>query len=235
MRAARIFERLSAIGAAAQATVPGVYAWGVTVVPPAWTRNASATPKVAAVVALLMLGAGVAGERRWGGRARIVSLWGFVAAAAVAWCTAPAGSSSSRIDGPHGLAGMLGWALFAFASAAPALPARSEGEPAIDEAPLAPREGVGRSDVGYVAGGGFLAAIVEIVGWQTPSAERALLLRLVAIVAGLSLIGVAAQIALLRHQPRAAPARWRRLRRAMAALVALAILVFGGLLFLTLD
>lgn len=245
MRGARIFERLSAIGAAAQATVPGVYAWGVTVAPPAWSRSASTTPKVAAAVALLMLGAGAVGERRWGGRARIASLWGFVLASALTWCVAPAGLNPSRIDAPRGLAGMLAWALFAFASATPALSARSEAEQAVDDAPLAPRDRIARGDLAYVAGGAVLAALVQMVGWQvvgwqmvgwrSASAERALLLRLVAVVAGLALVGVATQIALLRHEPRASPAGSRRLRRAMAALVTLVIMLVGGLLFLTVD
>src|ERR1700722_9461866 len=108
MRPAEVFHRLSAMGAAAQASVPGLYAWGVTVAPVAWSRGASAVAKVAAVAALAALAGGVAAERRWGTRARIIALWGFVLACALAWSAAPTPLGPLRIDAPRGLAGMLG-------------------------------------------------------------------------------------------------------------------------------
>jgi hypothetical protein len=235
MRAASVFERLSSMGAAAQASVPGVYAWGVTVAPCAWARGASLVGKVAAIVALLMLGAGMLGERRWGGRARAVLLWGFVVACAAVWSAAPAGLNPLRMDAPRGLAGMLAWALFAFACATPALPPSMEGERANDDAPLAPRQKLRPGDAAYVAGGGLLAAILQVGGWTIPGGERALLVRFVALAAGLAVIGATTELALSRHLPRVVPSRSRRLRRAMTALVALGILVLGGLLLFALD
>ena len=123
-----IFQRLSAVGAAAQASVPGVYAWGVTVAPAAWARGASALAKVAAISAIAALLGGVVGERLVGGKVRVVSFWGFVLACALAWSAAPTALAPLRIDAPRGAAGMIGWALFALASAAPALQGRREKE-----------------------------------------------------------------------------------------------------------
>src|SRR5271165_7131310 len=121
MRAAGLFERLSSWGAAAQASVPGAYAWGVTVAPAAWSRGGSSFARAASLVAIAALGAGVVGERRWGWRARIASLWTFILACALTWSAVPLALAPLRMDVPRGVAGMIGWALFAMASAAPAL------------------------------------------------------------------------------------------------------------------
>jgi hypothetical protein len=252
MRAEGLVRRLSAIGPAAQASVPGVYAWGVTVAPAVWSRadflamlhggdpqrglfqallGGPTVAKLAALLAVSALAGGVVGERRWGGRARFFSLWGFVLASALAWSAVPASLGPLRIDAPQGIAGMLGWALFALASAAPALEGRRAEARVVDERPLVPRKTFTRGDAGYVAGGAIIAAVLQIIGWRVASAERALLVRFVALAAGLAVIGAATDVALARHVPRVRRSRRRRLRGAMALLVAIAILALAGLLF----
>ena len=235
MRADGLLERLSAVGAAAQASVPGVYAWGVTVAPGAWARGASGLAKAGAVAALLMLAVGVVGEPRWVGRARAVSLWGFVVACAVSWCAAPAGLSPLRMDASRGLAGVLGWAIFAFVSAAPALRAPDGDERNADAPPNVAAQRSTRSDVIYVTVGALLAGVLQGAGWRIAGVERALLGRFIALAVGLAVIGASTEIALQRHAPRATPSDTRRLRRALVALVALAILALAGLLNLALD
>jgi hypothetical protein len=243
MRAGDVLERLAAAGAAAQTMVPGVYAWGVTVAPAAWAHGSSGLTRAAAAVAPVALGWGVVGERRWGGRAQLASFWGFVLASAVVWSTAPSGLSPARMDGPRGLAGMLGWALFAFASAGPAiraLPAKVHEEDPVTAAPpltapLAPPPRVARGDAAYAAAGASMAAVLQTVGWRVAGAERALLVRFVALAAGLTVIGAATEVALARHGPRAIASPSRRLRRALAALVALSLLALAGLLLLASD
>jgi hypothetical protein len=233
MRPGELFQRLSAMGAAAQASVPGLYAWGVTVAPVAWSRGASAVAKVAAILALLILAAGVAAERRWEHRARVAALWGFVLACALAWSAAPAALAPLRIDAPRGLAGMLGWALFALASAAPALQARrADARIVIDEPELSPRRGLRRGDAAYVAFGAAAAVLLQLFGWRVTTAERALLVRLVALAAGLGLIGAAVDVALARHVPRVVRSSQRRLRRGMATFIVLALLGLTGALFM---
>jgi hypothetical protein len=233
MRVAGVFERLSVMGAAAQASVPGLYAWGVTVAPAAWARGASAVAKVAAVVALLALAAGVFGERRWGGRARFAALWGFVLASALTWSAAPAALGPLRIDAPRGIAGMIGWALFALASAAPSLEGRREGARIVEEPALSPRKGLARGDAAYVAGGALLAAALQVVGWRVASAERALLVRFVALAAGLAVLGASTEVALARHAARQTSSHRKRLRAAMAMLVVLTLLAATGALFVS--
>jgi len=229
--AASVLERLSALGAAAQATVPGVYAWGVTVAPAAWAHGSSAVAKVASILALLALAAGVVGEKRWGGTARVASLWGFVLACALAWSATPAAFAPLRIDAPRGVAGMIGWGLFALASAAPALQGRREEERITDEQPLRPRKGLARGDALYLAFGALAAGLLQLFGWHVATPERALLVRFVGLAAGLGIIGATTEIALTRHRKRVARPTMRRLRRAMFLLVALGLLGMTGLLF----
>ena len=237
-----VLGRLAAAGAAAQTMVPGLYAWGVTVAPAAWARGSSVLAKAVALGALVALGCGVIGERRLGAWVRIASLWGFVLASAVVWSICPAGLGPAHVDGARGLAGMLGWALFAFASAAPALRVEAPEEgpegvaaPAarIPPGTLARREAGG--DGAYVAAGAATAAALQTVGWRVAGAERALLVRFVALAAALAIIGAATEIALARRAPRAISSPARRISRASAALVALALLGVAGLLLLTSD
>jgi hypothetical protein len=231
MRAEGVFQRLSAVGAAAQAFVPGVYAWGVTVAPAAWSRGAPVLAKLAAVTALVALFGGVLGERLWHGWARVVSLWGFVLASALAWSAAPAALGPLRIDSPRGVAGMIGWALFAFASAAPALQGRREEERLVEGSELTPRKTLARGDAAYVTGGAVIAAALQLIGWRAATAERALLVRFVALAAGLAVIGAATEISLARHAARVKRSSGHRMRRSMAVLVALALLGLTGVLF----
>jgi hypothetical protein len=186
---------------------------------------------MAAIAAVLALVGGVLGERVWEGRARIVSLWGFVLSSALAWSAAPAALGPLRIDAPRGIAGMIGWALLAFASAAPALQGRREEQRLVEGSELVPRKMPARGDAAFVTGGALVAAALQVIGWRAASAERELLVRFVALAAGLAFIGAAAEVALARHSPRVKRSRSRRLRRSMALLVVLALLGLTGVLF----
>jgi hypothetical protein len=198
-------------------------------------ETARVVARVSAVAALLALAGGIAGERVWGGRARALSLWGFVLASALVWSAARVALAPLRIDAPRGVAGMLGWALFALASAAPALQGRREEERLVDEEPLAPRKGLARGDAVYVVGGALLAAALQVVGWRVATPERALLVRFVALAAGIAVVGAVTDVALARHVPRVQRSRARRLRRAMVALVVLALLGLTGVIFALRD
>ena len=235
MNAAGLFGKLSAFGVAAQASVPGVYAWGVTVAPVAFGPGGPVFAKVAAILAVLALGAGVAGERRWPGAAKLVSFWGFVVASALCWSVASAGLGPLRIDAHRGLAGLLAWALYAFASAAPSL-ATADRAPLLAlsevqanrDGPRAPRPGSRGKDVAYIGGAAVLAAMLQSVGWRIADPERALLVRFVALASGLAVIGAATDIALSCGATRAVLPNARRFRRALAALVALGLLALVG-------
>jgi hypothetical protein len=234
VRTLRLLDRVSAMSAAAQASVPAVYAWGVTVAPAAWSRGAPLLAKLAATGALVAVAIAVAGERRWGARSRILALWGFVLASAVAWSAAPAALGPLRVDAPRAMAGMLGWALFALSFAAPTISAREAlppgEEPADSDPPLAPRRVLARGDALYVGGGALFAVWLQGIGWQVSTTERAILVRIVSLAAGIALLAVSTQVALARHVPRVRGRPAARLRRAMPPLVALGLLALSGLL-----
>src|SRR5690349_13924289 len=105
--APRLLTRISALGSAAQAAVPGLYAWAVTVAPAAWPRSAPLAAKCAAVAGLLALAAGVFTEPRFGARARYISVWGLVLTSALVWITTPNALGPLKLDAPRGIAGMI--------------------------------------------------------------------------------------------------------------------------------
>ena len=174
MRAAGLLERLSASGRPRRRACRACYAWGVTVAPVAWARGSLVVRPGSRPLTAIMApseweswrsGAGV-------GRARLASLWGFVLASALAWSAAPAALAPLRIDAPRGVAGMIGWALFAFASAAPALQARREAAPRRARRRPRPRQGAGRGRRRIRGSGGLLAAAFQLFGWRVASPER---------------------------------------------------------------
>jgi hypothetical protein len=236
--ARHLLDRVLARGAGSQAAIAGTYAWAVTVAPILWDHGRPPIAMTAAGLALVALLAGAVGERATGseggrrlGRMRSASLWGFVLACGLAWLSSPAAMRPMQLDAPRALAGMLGWGLFALASAGPALGDRQEPERLVDDEPLDARSRLAGGDVGYLAGGAVVALALQFAGWQVASPERALLVRLVALAAGLSVIGASAELALARHAMRS-PRGWRsRLRSARVALALLGGLVLAGVLF----
>ncbi len=234
------------LGSVAQSIVPGFYAWIATVAPTAWARGAPLLAKVAALAGLALLGASAFAEARSPKWARATSVWGLTVTSCLVWILAPGGImnpggnapallASSRLDVARAISGMVGWALFAYASAAPAAvktpphtapPAREAGT-----GDLKPRAAVPRGDILFVAGGTALALGLQLVGWRAVSPERALLIRLVSLAGGLALIGAATNIALARHKTRTfVPAKYR-VRASLPWLIALAFLAMGGFLF----
>jgi hypothetical protein len=262
-----VLTRLSELGASAQAAIPGLYAWSITVAPAAWSRGAPIVAKVAAIIGVIALttaplveGAafraaapppaeaspetvgrasqappapkGLAALRGWTGPtwARIWSVWGFVLSSAIVWTLAPSALSSARLDGVRGALGVVGWALFAFASAGPSLRADPAGAARIVAgSSLKPRSELPRGDGAYVASGVVLALAMQAVGWGVAAPERAVLVRLVTVVCGVAVLGATTSIALARHTTRTRPSRRLRLRRALPWVVMLALFLGSGL------
>jgi hypothetical protein len=219
-----LLSRIGAIGATAQASVPGLYAWGVTVAPAAWSRGAPLVAKLSALAGLVALVAGSSLERRWGTRARYIAVWGLVITSAVTWIAAPAALGPLRLDAPRGVAGAIGWALFAFASAAPAL--RADAPPVartVDADALRPRTELRRGDVIYIGTAIAFAAALQVLGWSVLVAERALLVRFSTLACGLAIIGASTTVSLARHTRTAPRSTRARLRGAVAWLVLLAV------------
>lgn len=249
-----VFERIAGIGASAQAAIPGLYAWAITVAPAAWSRGAPIVAKVAAITGLVALvtapfveGAGgatsdVVDHRRKSLRERIDSwtspmwartwsVWGFVLSSAMVWALAPAALSSARLDAVRGSLGMVGWALFAFASAGPALkPDPNSPARIIASTSMKPRSALPRGDGIYVAIGVVLALVMQGIGWGVATPERAVLVRLVTVVCGIAVIGGTTSIALARHGTRVAASRRVRLRRAFPWLILLTMVALAGVM-----
>jgi hypothetical protein len=261
-----VLSRLSELGASAQAAIPGLYAWAITVAPAAWSRGAPLLAKIAAVIGVIALvtaplveGAGVRAPaiapaqppgtdrvtnapppprglsalRAWTGPtwARIWSVWGFVLSSAIVWTLAPGALSSARLDGVRGALGVVGWGLFAFASAGPSLRADADASARIVAgSALKPRSELPRGDGAYVAAGVLLALGMQSVGWAVATPERAVLVRLVTVVCGVAVLGATTSIALARHATRSPASRGLRLRRALPWVVILALCVGSGII-----
>ncbi len=246
----KALTHLSNLGASAQAAIPGIYAWAITVAPAAWARGAPWPAKLAALVGVAALAtaplvegavtksqAAAREEGRapprallaWTGAtwARVWSVWGFVLSSAIVWALSPAALSSARLDGVRGALGLVGWGLFAFASAGPALRADPDAASRIVAgSPLKPRSELPRGDGVYVAVGVVLALVMQLVGWNIAVPERAVLVRLVTVTCGIAVLGGMTSIALARHMPRAPSSGRTRMRRASPWIALL--LVAGG-------
>lgn len=228
-----LWGHAASLDASAQAAVPGLYAWAITVAPAAWSRGAPLFAKVAAIVGALALvtapivsGAGGGRARSW---ARAWSVWGFALSSVTVWALSPSALSSARLDAVRGTAGMVGWALFAFASAGPALRADpSAAGRAVASASLEPRTELPRGERVYVAVGIVLALVMQQVGWSVAAPERAVLVRLVTITCGIAVISGTTSIALARHGRRVPASGRVRLRRAGPWLVMLALVTVSG-------
>ncbi len=220
--AGRLLQRLASMNAVSQGGYAGLYAWAVTVAPAAWSRGAPGTARVAGMMALLALGAGFASPC-FGERAQRIGLWGFVLASAAVWLAMPSALDVLRVDAARGLAGMLGWAVFALTSGAPAR--RPVEDVATRPRSFPPRQALAGGDRLYLAAGALGGAAIQGIGWTMPAVERALLVRCVVLTAGLALITTGAGLAVTRLQCRAAssPRRMSSLVAYLAALVALAI------------
>jgi hypothetical protein len=211
---------------ATQGTVPGAYAWAVTVAPAGWTSGASA---VAIAFTALGLGSLIAGplvERRSPLAAQLVVGWGMVLSGVGTWVLAPA-AAMDAFDAARGIAGMLGWGLFAFAIASPARtpvpalattarPSRRAGSRLFDRAVLS-------SAIGC-------AVALQVPGWHVAGRERALLVRLVAVAGGLGIMTAAGAV-VVGHRPRqadGASVRLPRMRPVSVAWVAAGCLLLGA-------
>jgi len=228
--------RLFELGSVAQACVPGAYAWFVTVAPAAWSRGAPWLAKWVALLGLALLLVPALLEPRWPKGARLVSVWGLAMASVVVWALCGAALSALRFDVARGITGMIGWGLFAYASAAPAV-VRSPPSAVEEPAPLKPRGRVPRGGSIFIGIGAVLATALQFLGagagagWQTATPERSVLVRLTCLALGLALVGAAASIALARYQTPTKASPRQRLRVVVPWLLALFLLAVVGIVY----
>lgn len=223
-----VVARLADMGSVAQASVPALYAWAVTVAPVAWARGGGGFARAASIAGVLALGVAVFFERTDRPRAaRLVSVWGLVLTSAIVWMAAPALASANRIDMARGISGMLGWGLFAYASAAPTY-RRSAARP-LFEGELRARAASPKGDRYYLLAAALAAIGLQFLGWYARTDDRALLVRLVTLGASIGIVSSAVHVALARHKRgRAASPKARRVAT-IRALGAIAVVTLVGI------
>ncbi len=222
--------RIRDLGSTAQASVPGAYAWCVTVAPVAFARAAPSSARVAATCGIGLLACAPALEGTRPKTARLISVWGLVSTSLLVWIVAPASSvSPMSVDVVGGLAGMLGWALFALASAAPALAFPLSGSPVPTSfRVLRSKTPADRGDAILLWIGFAMAGVTQAVGWRVAEPERAVLVRLLGLAGGLAAVGAADAIVAARHTARKVDAPRRRTKKAIVPLILFGLLGGGG-------
>ncbi len=218
-----VLARFAERGASTQASIPGLYAWSLTVATSAWARGAPLSSKVAALAGPACLLGAVLLDRTRPVTARNLGVWGLVLSSVITWGLVPAAIGPSRLDAVRGTLGMIGWALFAFASAAPALAHDPSAQARIVARGLLPRRGA--RDAPFLAVGLLVAVAFQTIGWGIAVAERALFVRLFTLIAGMMVLGAFADMALARHVIRASARR--RLPRGLLPWFFLFIVLLG--------
>jgi hypothetical protein len=76
-----------------------------------------------------------------------------------------------------------------------------------------------------------LAGLLQCIGWRIEEPERAVLVRIVGLVAGVMVTGAMASIVVSRHSPRRPLAWKRRLKRAVVPLVLVSLWAAAGAVY----
>lgn len=216
----------------ANVALPGLYAWASTVLYPASLRGAPVSARVAAALALVVLGAGVAVSRRHAVLARGLALHGFVAACALTWMLLGPLVAADRLEPVRAALGVVGWVLFAFGWGASREHARvPEDDPRVlPGEPLSPRGQLPGGAVGVLAVAIAGAGLPLALAWRVTRPSHALFAEAVAVACALGLVSSGAQIAVRRGQwARVEPAS-RQVGQATLSLVALAIVLLIGVI-----
>jgi len=246
-----VLDRAIDLGPAAQSIVAGVYAWAVTVAPVGYGRHAGRQNWPATLFATLAFGALLRGaivemiapneepavHRARLARSRTLTLFSFSAMSLVTWILDDGALSPVHLGAARGVAGMLGWGLFAYACSAPVV--EPVASPARVEAGGRARGRVRKGDAAFVLGGVLLAASLQLIGWGVLSPERAILVRVVTLGAAVLLLGGVGAFVSTRHGADAARSTRARVKGKGAEgrplplgwVVALILLIAAGILY----
>ena len=211
---------------AVQAAVPAAYAWAVTVAPAAIGKGGTLLAQLFALLALTAVAGGVVLERTERARfSQPIVVWGMTLASAGTWLASPARALS--FDTLHGVAGIVGWFLFALATAAPALKSERDGA-------SSPLRGLPASKVPVVRPFGPLLGLAASFciallgyGWHEATIERAVFLRVASVVLCLIILGVGTRVLGLPKTGREAksPSAWSQVVRIALALAMTTLVV----------
>lgn len=241
-------RRVIELGPTAQSIVAGVYAWAVTVAPVGYGKHGALVSQnwpatVFATLAFLALVRGAVTELVLAGKeasalrleqSRTLTLFSFVTMSLITWIFDDGALSPVHLGAARGVAGMVGWALFAYACAAPVV--EPVASPARVEAGARARGRVQKGDAFFVAGGCVLALALQLVGWNVTTPERAIFVRVTTLGAAVLLLGGVGAYVSTRHGDRDPAPRARIRGRGQRPLplgwvVALSLLLAAGILY----
>jgi hypothetical protein len=190
--------------------LPGLYAWAVTVAWPVLVRPSGSLARSLAVASLSALLAGSLLSIRWPTIARVLGVWSFLALCTGVWASARFPAGAPLLDPVQGVAGSLGWALFALGWASDgttalgrsARPGPHVGSPApLAEpptqmgAPYAPRSRKWRGAAWFLGLAVAAAAILMVLAWRVSGRARESFAHAAAICGAVALVGAASEIA----------------------------------------
>ena len=175
--------------------LPGLFAWGVTVAWPVLGRPSASLAKGMALVALAALVSGSVLASRWPALARALGVWSFLALCTGVWASAKSPAGAFLLDPVQGIAGSLGWALFAVGWAGDGGAQRMGSD-----TNAKPRSRLWRGAAWVVAFATAAAALLLALAWWVPGRARALFAHAAAVAGAVALVGAAAEIA-VRKQP----------------------------------
>lgn len=238
-------QKILELGPTAQPAVAGIYAWAVTVAPVGYGKHGSSSSQnwAATIFASLAFAALVRGaiaeallrqKRESLERSRTLTLLSFAGASLITWICDEDALSPIRMSAARGVAGMVGWALFAYACAAPVV--ELDPAPARVEAGARARGRVEHGDAIFVGVATAMALALQLIGWRVASPERALLVRVTTLGSAVLLLGGVGAFVSTRHGVQPDPPQRARIRMTRSALplgwvIALLLLVAGGLLY----
>lgn len=179
----------------APASIPALYAWGVTVAPAVWGRApVPLFAEVSAIAGPVILAVGLLLEIRWGRRVRSPCLWAFTITCGACWASAAA-PGDPLLDAAYVVAGVLAWGVLAMSWAAPPLEDSGAKARAVLGISTA-ADSFPRAALANTAFGVWVAIGLQVVAFDAKSPERALLLRLLSVAGGLAAVGVFTRAAL---------------------------------------
>lgn len=198
-------------------------AWATSVLPIAWRAEATAA-RFSTVLPILGIVTGLGIERSGARRGRTIAIWSFSLGSLAAWLLDDSTASASE-GGLHALVTWIAWGLFGYVAAAPAIHRAAPSQPLR----ATHRSRVLEFGLDNVA---IVVATLVSAAWATldvgpASTERALALRVLALVAGLATVGSAAQLA--RQKAPLGRSGRRRARWWLAFVVLFAMLGFWWL------
>jgi hypothetical protein len=222
-------------GAPGQTMLSALVAWAITVAPAAFSRVGAPYARLLSLVALATGVAGPLLRRERPELGRHLGITAFLALCTGAWLGASAALQPARLDPLRAAVGAVAWGAFALSwrdrwSEAPrnVEPSRDGERPLLQARTTLPRGAI------PIAAAGVVAAIVLIVlAWNVQDADRALAAHAIAVACAVSVITVAAAVAVNRGKRSSRGSR-RFTAPAVKAVLTLLVLVVAGVAILAL-